>query len=146
VAEAFKNWIPRSKHPKNGLRYPGAFDGHEAVSVIADIIKTADRYQAFLVGRALEDQLFIHNVTYGLRLKDSEREIYQLRLGAEFLCADDGRPYVDDDQASIWSWGEEPTIPTGVFTLLTGCYSPTCTGDRPCYSFLCRRRLEQQAL
>jgi hypothetical protein len=34
-------------------------------------------------------------------------------------------------------------LPTGVFTLLTDCYSPTCSKDRLCYSITCPRRLEQ---
>lgn len=33
----------------------------------------------------------------------------------------------------------------GVFTILTDCYSPTCTKNRLCYSIACPRRLEQQA-
>lgn len=40
---------------------------------------------------------------------------------------------------------DEDSLPTGVFTLLTDCYSPTCTRDRLCYSIACPRRLEQQA-
>ncbi|KDQ19199.1 hypothetical protein BOTBODRAFT_171136 [Botryobasidium botryosum FD-172 SS1] len=36
-------------------------------------------------------------------------------------------------------------LPTGVFTLLTDCYSPTCSRDMLCYSIACPRRLEQQA-
>ncbi|KAE8254194.1 hypothetical protein A4X13_0g3505 [Tilletia indica] len=40
---------------------------------------------------------------------------------------------------------DEDPLPTGVFTLLTDCYSPTCTRDRLCYSIACPRRLEQQA-
>jgi hypothetical protein len=36
-------------------------------------------------------------------------------------------------------------LPSGVFTLLTDCYSPTCSRDRLCYSIACPRRLEQQA-
>lgn len=40
---------------------------------------------------------------------------------------------------------DENALPTGVFTLLTDCYSPTCTRDRLCYSIACPRRLEQQA-
>ncbi|KAI0315023.1 CNH domain-containing protein [Amylostereum chailletii] len=39
----------------------------------------------------------------------------------------------------------ETALPTGVFTLLTDCYSPTCTRDQLCYSITCPRRLEQQA-
>jgi RHO1 GDP-GTP exchange protein 1/2 len=40
---------------------------------------------------------------------------------------------------------DEPPLPSGVFTLLTDCYSPTCSRDRLCYSIACPRRLEQQA-
>ena len=41
---------------------------------------------------------------------------------------------------------KKPTVDVnGVFTLLTECYSPTCTKDRLCYSIACPRRLEQQA-
>lgn len=47
------------------------------------------------------------------------------------------------------SQGAEPIdeipLPTGIFTLLTDCYSPTCTRDQLCYSIACPRRLEQQA-
>ncbi|KZV74551.1 CNH-domain-containing protein [Peniophora sp. CONT] len=38
----------------------------------------------------------------------------------------------------------EPAVPTGVFTLLTDCYSPTCSREQLCYSITCPRRLEQQ--
>lgn len=40
---------------------------------------------------------------------------------------------------------DDAPLPTGVFTLLTDCYSPTCTRDQLCYSIACPRRLEQQA-
>ncbi|KIP07120.1 hypothetical protein PHLGIDRAFT_71560 [Phlebiopsis gigantea 11061_1 CR5-6] len=40
---------------------------------------------------------------------------------------------------------DDVPLPTGVFTLLTDCYSPTCSKDRLCYSIACPRRLEQQA-
>ena len=40
---------------------------------------------------------------------------------------------------------EDILLPTGVFTLLTDCYSPTCSRDRLCYSIICPRRLEQQS-
>jgi hypothetical protein len=40
---------------------------------------------------------------------------------------------------------EDDVLPSGVFTLLTDCYSPTCSRDRLCYSIACPRRLEQQA-
>ena len=37
----------------------------------------------------------------------------------------------------------EEDLPVGVFTLLTDCYSPTCTREQLCYSINCPRRLEQ---
>ncbi|KAI0682496.1 CNH domain-containing protein [Cytidiella melzeri] len=40
---------------------------------------------------------------------------------------------------------DEIPLPSGVFTLLTDCYSPTCSRDKLCYSIACPRRLEQQA-
>lgn len=40
---------------------------------------------------------------------------------------------------------DEVPLPTGIFTLLTDCYSPTCSRDQLCYSIACPRRLEQQA-
>jgi RHO1 GDP-GTP exchange protein 1/2 len=40
---------------------------------------------------------------------------------------------------------EDDYLPNGVFTLLTDCYSPTCTRDKLCYSIGCPRRLEQMA-
>ncbi|TFK51833.1 CNH-domain-containing protein [Heliocybe sulcata] len=49
------------------------------------------------------------------------------------------RPQSDSDSS------EEPLLPSGVFTLLTDCYSPTCSRDQLCYSIACPRRLEQQA-
>lgn len=43
-----------------------------------------------------------------------------------------------EDEADL-----EDDLPTGVFTLLTDCYSPTCSRDSLCYSINCPRRLEQ---
>lgn len=37
----------------------------------------------------------------------------------------------------------QDTLPNGVFTLLTDCYSPTCTREKLCYSSRCPRRQEQ---
>ncbi|WVR07809.1 hypothetical protein IAU60_004852 [Kwoniella sp. DSM 27419] len=43
-----------------------------------------------------------------------------------------------DDDADV-----EEDLPVGVFTLLTDCYSPTCSREALCYSINCPRRLEQ---
>lgn len=38
---------------------------------------------------------------------------------------------------------DENNLPTGVFTLLLDCYSPTCSNTSLCYSIACPRRVEQ---
>lgn len=166
VAEAFKTRIMLAERVKDGLVYPDTFDGRDAVDKIAYIIKTSDRNLALLLGRALDAQKFFHDVTYDHRLRDSPAELYQFRerLASPFLSSDDlaqatpgggaptpptpssshlpapRRASITDTVASA-----EEAFPSGVFTLLTDCYSPTCTRDRLCYSIACPRRLEQQA-
>ena len=124
VAEVFRDRIPSQEKMKNELSYQFAFTGGDAVDLISYIIKTTDRNLALLLGRALDAQKFFHDVTYEHRLRDSNTEIYQFR-----------EQLVEDTQTHV----------NGVFTLLTECYSPTCTRDRLCYSIACPRRLEQQA-
>jgi hypothetical protein len=125
VAAVFKERIQVGERLKNDLTYTNAFTGAEAVDLISYIIKTTDRNLALLLGRALDAQKFFHDVTYDHRLRDAPREIYQFK-----------ETMGEDTPASEVN---------GVFTLLTECYSPTCTRDRLCYSIACPRRLEQQA-
>ncbi|EIW79346.1 RhoGEF Rgf2 [Coniophora puteana RWD-64-598 SS2] len=160
VAEAFRERIALSDRLKDGLTYKDAFDGREAVDKIAFIIKTTDRNLALLLGRALDSQKFFHDVTYDHRLRDSSNELYQFRtkispfVSGELAAAGgETSPALQEDsveagistrQAST-SDSDEVPLPSGVFTLLTDCYSPTCTRDQLCYSIACPRRLEQQA-
>lgn len=125
VADVFKDGIAVGERLKNDLAYTNAFTGAEAVDLIAFIIKTTDRNLALLLGRALDAQKLFHDVTYDHRLRDAPGELYQFK------------ETIGD---------ESPTSEVnGVFTLLTECYSPTCTRDSLCYSIACPRRLEQQA-
>jgi hypothetical protein len=156
VAEAFKERIPLNDRVKDGLTYKNAFDGREAVDKVAYIIKTTDRNLALLLGRALDAQKFFHDVTYDHRLRDSPNEFYQFRthLGPYVSGELNGIGGGEDDdvggggaaqQQSEVQEPEEVPLPSGVFTLLTDCYSPTCSRDQLCYSIACPRRLEQQA-
>lgn len=124
VADVFRERIAAGDRSKNELSYKFAFTGGEAVDLISYIIKTTDRNLALLLGRALDAQKFFHDVTYDHRLRDSASEIFQFR-----------ESLMEDSSTNV----------NGVFTLLTECYSPTCTRDRLCYSIACPRRLEQQA-
>ena len=122
VASAFRDRIAMSEKEKDGLVYKNAFSGYEAVDLIAYVIRTSDRNLALLLGRSLDAQKFFHEVAYAHRLRDSPNEIYQFKE----------------------TINEEPPEVNGVFTLLTECYSPTCSRDNLCYSIACPRRLEQQ--
>jgi len=123
VADTFRERIAVGERSKNELTYKNAFSGAEAVDLLAYIIKTTDRNLALLLGRALDAQKFFHDVTYDHRLRDSPTELYQFQESLR------------EDSSNV----------NGVHTLLTECYSPTCTRDRLCYSIACPRRLEQQA-
>lgn len=125
VAQVFQERIGPGERSKDDFYYKNSFTGAEAVDLIAYIIKTTDRNLALLLGRALDAQKFFHDVTYEHRLRDAPTEVYQFRE----------------------TMGETATSEdvNGVFTLLTECYSPTCTRDALCYSIACPRRLEQQA-
>ena len=124
VAEVFRERISAGDRNKNELSYKFAFTGSEAVDLVSYIIKTTDRNLALLLGRSLDAQKFFHDVTYDHRLRDSSTEVYQFR-----------EQLMEDTSTHV----------NGVFTLLTECYSPTCTKDKLCYSIACPRRLEQQA-
>ncbi|KDR80624.1 hypothetical protein GALMADRAFT_60620 [Galerina marginata CBS 339.88] len=144
VAQAFRERIPITDRLKDGLTYKDAFDGREAVDKIAYIIKTTDRNLALLLGRALDAQKFFHDVTYDHRLRDSANELYQFqtKLPSPFgETPPSPSPATPKDSPTA----DEVTLPSGVFTLLTDCYSPTCSRDQLCYSIACPRRLEQQA-
>ncbi|KAE9398547.1 CNH-domain-containing protein [Gymnopus androsaceus JB14] len=175
VAEAFRDRIQLVDRLKDGLTYKNAFDGREAVDKIAYIIKTTDRNLALLLGRALDAQKFFHDVTYDHRLRDSASELYQFRtklpspfVSGELASANSATSELPTFPTAIESpvesgepsspspsvqprprkgsiGSDEVELPSGVFTLLTDCYSPTCSRDQLCYSIACPRRLEQQA-
>ncbi|CAG8555821.1 16865_t:CDS:2 [Acaulospora colombiana] len=140
VAEAFRARVTRSNRMKDDLEYKDSFDGREAVDKIAFIIKTTDRNLALLLGRALDSQKFFHDVTYDHRLRDSPNELYQFQKMPSLLSYSDN---YNNEGESVDEFLEEPDLPHGVFTLLTDCYSPTCSRDNLCYSIACPRRLEQ---
>src|SRR3954470_22987193 len=105
---------------------------------IAYIIKTTDRNLALLLGRALDAQKFFHDVNYEHRLRDSPHELYQFRERIISPLITELQTMPNDDDESILDASAshagyfvpvEDDLPNGVFTLLTDCYSPTCTRD-----------------
>lgn len=96
------------------------------------------------------------------RLRDNPGEVYQFRDRVTLDNTDDHLPYhgsvrrkqtpqieyIPPSNSGVRTSSDSPEddyLPNGVFTLLTECYSPTCTREKLCYSIACPRRLEQQA-
>lgn len=169
VARAFETHIMPTDRSKNELTYTHAFDGREAVHVLMDICKTHDRNLALLVGRALDAQNFFHEVTYDHRLRDSSNELYQFRnrgfgpliygmspsegisrqgsTGSLSMANASRVPQMESDITKrrvshpYRTSGTASSYPTGVFTPLTKCYSPTCSPGNTCYSMSCPRKV-----
>lgn len=110
-----------------------------------------------MLGRALDAQKFFHDVNYEHRLRDSAQELYQfrdhhlnMRPKSGVLVTTDSTSDFNiflnskEEGEATAAEKEDDSTPNGVFTLLTDCYSPTCSRDQLCYSARCPRRQEQQ--
>ena len=78
---------------------------------------------------------FFSNATPGASTTDLYPPTGMPQLANNLVSATSAPLAFDDDS--------EEDLPVGVFTLLTDCYSPTCTREQLCYSINCPRRLEQ---
>ncbi|KAF8902367.1 Dbl-like domain-containing protein [Gymnopilus junonius] len=128
--------VPRGTHVKGSIPYPRAFTGKDIVSTIQTLIQrelainhgvsTNDRRVALQVARSLQSQLFFYEVEWGGRvLQDGVEDVYM---------------FLDDQEGGSEAVREREELPTGVITMLTRCYSPSCGDGIPCYSYTCPRK------
>lgn len=93
-------------------------------------IPSNDRRLALHLARSLQSQLFFYEVEWGGRvLQDGVEDVYM---------------FLDDQEGGADIRNQEmEELPTGVFTPLTKCYSPSCMDGSPyvCSSFTCPRRV-----
>ncbi|KAF9269288.1 Dbl homology domain-containing protein [Marasmius fiardii PR-910] len=141
LAVQLRDRVPRGTHVKGSIPYPGAFTGKDIVSTILsqlprEILSASliDRRRAALqVARSLQSQLFFYEVEWGGRvLQDGVEDVYM---------------FLDDPESAGPSSSSGPSgshdreeLPTGVVTMLTSCYVPTCVDDEPCYAYCCPKR------
>ncbi|KAG0690227.1 hypothetical protein C6P40_003537 [Pichia californica] len=163
VASAFLHEIKLTCHFKYGIEYRNSFSGAEAIDVICRVTKIRDRNLAIILGRSLDSQKLFHDVSYEHKLRDNKSEIYLISDEYLYDQSDNFRrqnsvssnlnitdEYSMSVSASNLNYSNEklstPDVGgiSGVFTLLTECYSPTCTRDKICYSVSCPRRFEQK--
>lgn len=90
-------------------------------------VSTNDRRAALQVARSLQSQLFFYEVEWGGRvLQDGVEDVYM---------------FLDDQEGGNDTHPEREELPTGVITVLTKCYSASCTDEDPCYAYACPRRV-----
>ncbi|KAG5730352.1 Rho1 guanine nucleotide exchange factor 1 [Termitomyces sp. T112] len=127
--------VPRNTYFKGNVQYEQTFTGKDIVSAIhariqRELIIThglliTDRRASLQVARSLQSQLFFTEVEWddSAKVKDNAGDLYNFLDNA--MSFDDE---FDDD------------LPTGIVTILTRCYSPTCSESDPCYSYVCPRK------
>ncbi|KAG9313170.1 hypothetical protein JVU11DRAFT_6624 [Chiua virens] len=136
LAVRLRDKVPRGTHVKSSIPYPRAFTGKDIVSTIQSQIQrellinhgvsTADRRAALQVARSLQSQLFFYEVEWGDKpLQDGVEDVYM---------------FLDDLEGGSESQREREELPTAVITMLTKCYTSTCSEEDPCYSWVCPRR------
>ncbi|CCA67894.1 related to ROM2-GDP/GTP exchange factor for Rho1p [Serendipita indica DSM 11827] len=140
LANRLRDRVPRGTHVKGSIPYPMAFTGKDIVTTIQTQIQkefqnnmgfqVTDRRAALQVARSLQSQLFFYEVEWGGRLlQDGLEDVYM---------------FLDDNPGSEGATEqyrmEREELPTGVITLLTKCYAPSCQDGSPCYSYSCPRR------
>lgn len=152
VSRVFRESMLLTINTKDGLEYHDTFTGKMAVDIICRIIRTSDRNLALLLGRSLDSQKLFHDVTYQHRLRDSVHEVYAFNhvyTDVELYENNNDISGLPSTTSLPGFEAEQTSSPVtgvnGVFTILTDCYSPTCSRNRLCYSIACPRRLEQQA-
>jgi hypothetical protein len=137
LAVRLRDNVPRGTHTKENIPYPRAFTGKDIVSTIQSQIQrelliihgisTNDRRAALLIARSLQRQLFFYEVEWGDRLlQDGVEDVYM---------------FLDDVEGGSDMAMQREELPTAVITLLTKCYSPSCSDEEPCYAYACPRRV-----
>ncbi|ORX57578.1 hypothetical protein DM01DRAFT_1319549 [Hesseltinella vesiculosa] len=137
VAFEFYRRLPLRTLVKNDIEYPHSFSGKEAVDCLSQLLRTRDRNLSLVMGRTLGSQHLYHDVTYEHNLRDSQDKIYQFN---EDIQLNDNSSFLDIPHStgdSVDASADTKNLPSGVFTLLTHCYSPTCRRGQGCYSTLC---------
>jgi hypothetical protein len=140
IAVWMRDQVPRGTHVKGSIPYPRAFTGKDIVStlqsrivselLISQGVATNNRAIALQVARSLQQQLFFYEVEWGGRvLQDGVEDVYM---------------FLDDQEGGADAPRDREELPTSVITVLTRCYSPSCSDAQPCYSFACPRRLRAE--
>lgn len=102
--------------------------------------QTNDRRTALQVARSLQSQLFFYEVEWGGRLlQDGLEDVYMFLDDTPGIGNNNNSSNNNSNNDDPYRVDREE-LPTGVVTVLTKCYSPSCQEGSPCYSYSCPRR------
>ena len=131
VALAFRATIIPGERRQVDAVYNDVFTGREAIDTLCTLLQTSDRKVATVVGRELEEQGLFHDVNHVHHLRDDTNKLYSFMHGSSSSA---------DAQSSFGEGATTQQTPSGVYTLLTRCYSPICgleDESEACYSPFC---------
>jgi hypothetical protein len=125
MAVQVRDRVIRGAHVKGGITYAGSFTGTDLVHTIGNLLQPftrdgpADRRFALQTAKSLHSQLWVVEADWVPRpMRDSPDDVFK------FMSDMDGM-------------GEDVSLPKGVLTMATRCYSSSCNGNGGCYSPRC---------
>lgn len=125
TAVQVRDRVIRGHHVKGGITWVGTFTGKDLVTTITTFMPSftrdgpADRRFALQTAKSLHSQLWLVEVDWEPRpLRDSPDDVFKFMSEMEGM-------------------GEDVSLPKGVLTMATKCYSSSCTGNGGCYSPRC---------
>lgn len=135
VSVQLKDRVERNSHVKGGISWQDSFTGRDLVTTIQSFMpewtrnNSSDRRFALGVAHSLQNQLFFVEVDWDIKpVRDTVDDVYQ------FMSEVNGMG------------GPNYELPTGIETMATKCYSPSCQADGRCYSAMCPYRVKPDAL
>lgn len=124
ISVQVRDRVIRGQHVKGGLNRPGTFTGKDLVTAIGSFMPAftrdgpADRRFALQTAKSLASQLWIIEVDWEDRsLRDSPDDVFKFMSEMEGM--------------------EDVSLPKGVLTMATKCYSSSCAGKGGCYAPRC---------
>ncbi|EDR06179.1 uncharacterized protein LACBIDRAFT_300387 [Laccaria bicolor S238N-H82] len=131
VASVLRDRIPCGTHTKGYIHYPDSFTGRDVMTAIQSFIPrhlcNAPNLAALQISQSLYSQTLFRNLEWDNPLfQDSTQELYA------FLP--EYRPYGKKLES------KHLQRPSGVITILTRCYFPSCEAEGRCYAPRCPRK------
>lgn len=131
AALQLRDRVERSRQMKGGIAWVGSFTGKDIVTTIQSLmpahtrLSAVDRRFALVAARSLQNQLWFVEVDWDIKpLRDSSEDVFRFMGEMEGMGAGAGEALNSE-------------LPSGLLTMATRCYSPSCTQDQRCYSPRC---------